>query len=105
MAEGLYTTRAGALYRYGLWQLAIKCLIGLNLTEEAVVQGRELIQALLRGNGFTSYHQVHFYLSETVNLLTSLENLPREIRDYFWSIHQKSQIFLINAEYRDIDSL
>jgi signal transduction histidine kinase len=99
MAEGLYTTRAGALYRYGLWQLAIKCLIGLNLTEEAVVQGRELIQALLRGNGFTSYHQVHFYLSETVNLLTSLENLPREIRDYFWSIHQKSQIFLINAEY------
>lgn len=99
MAEGLYATRAGSLYRYGLWQLEIKCLIGLNLTEEAVGQGRELIQALLRGNGFASYHQVHFYLTETVNLLTSLENLPREIRDYFWSIHQKSEIFLINAEY------
>ncbi len=95
----MYSTRAGTLYRYGLWLLEIKCLIGLNLTEEAVAQGRELIQALLRGNGFTSYHQVRYYLSETVNLLTSLENLPREIRDYFWSIHQKSEIFLINAEF------
>ena len=98
-ADSLYATRAGTLYRYGLWLLEIKCLIGLNLTEEAVAQGRELIQALLRGNGFTSYHQVRYYLSETVNLLTSLENLPREIRDYFWSIHQKSEIFLINAEF------
>ncbi len=66
MAEGLYATRAGSLYRYGLWQLEIKCLIGLNLTEEAVGQGRELIQALLRGNGFASYHQVHFYLTSRI---------------------------------------
>ena len=99
VADSLYSTRAGSLYRYGLWLLEIKCLIGLNLTEESVIQGRELIQALLRGNGFTNYHQVRFYLSETVSLLTSVENLPREIRDYFWSIHQKSEIFLINAEF------
>jgi len=98
-AEEVFATRAGSLYRYGLWLLEIKCLIRLNLTEEAVTRGRELIQALLRGDGFSSYHQVKFYLSETVNLLTSLETLPREIRDYFWSIHQKSEIFLVNAEF------
>jgi signal transduction histidine kinase len=99
VSDSLFSTRAGSQYRYGLWLMEIKCLIALNLTEEAVGRGRELIQALLRGNGFSSYHQVKFYLSETVNLLTSMENLPREIRDYFWSIHQKSEIFLVNAEY------
>jgi signal transduction histidine kinase len=98
-SDSLYATRAGSLYRYGLWLVEIKCLIALNLTDEAVGRGRELIQALLRGNGFSSYHQVKFYLSETVNLLTSLESLPRDIRDYFWSIHQKSEIFLVNAEF------
>jgi signal transduction histidine kinase len=98
-SDSLFATRSGTLYRYGLWLLEIKCLIGLNLTEEAVAQGRDLIQALLRGSGFSSYHQVRFYLTETVNLLTSMENLPREIRDYFWSIHQKSEIFLINADF------
>jgi signal transduction histidine kinase len=98
-ADSLFSTRAGSQYRYGLWLMEIKCLIALNLTEEAVGRGRELIQALLRGNGFSSYHQVKFYLAETVNLLTSMENLPREIRDYFWSIHQKSEIFLVNAEF------
>ncbi len=98
-SDSLFSTRAGSLYRYGLWLMEIKCLIALNLTEEAVGRGRELIQALLRGSGFSNYHQVKFYLSETVNLLTSLENLPREIRDYFWSIHQKSEIFLVNAEF------
>jgi two-component sensor histidine kinase len=98
-SDSLFTTRAGSLYRYGLWLLEIKCLIALNLTEDAVLQGRELIQALLRGNGFSNYHQVKFYLAETVNLLTSMENLPREIRDYFWSIHQRSEIFLVNAEF------
>ena len=98
-SDSLFATRAGSLYRYGLWLVEIKCLIGLNLTDEAVSRGRELIQALLRGNGFSNYHQVKFYLSETVNLLTSLESLPREIRDYFWSIHQKSEIFLVNAEF------
>ena len=61
-AETLYATRAGSLYRYGLWLLEIKCLIALNLTEEAVAQGRDLIQALLRGNGFSNSHQVSFYL-------------------------------------------
>jgi signal transduction histidine kinase len=99
VSDSLFSTRAGSQYRYGLWLMEIKCLIALNLTEEAVGRGRELIQALLRGNGFSSYHQVKFYLSETVNLLTSMENLPREIRDYFWSIHQKSEIFLVNAEF------
>jgi len=98
-SDSLFATRAGSQYRYGLWLMEIKCLIALNLTEEAVGRGRELIQALLRGNGFSSYHQVKFYLAETVNLLTSMENLPREIRDYFWSIHQKSEIFLVNAEF------
>ncbi len=98
-SDSLFSTRAGSLYRYGLWLVEIKCLIGLNLTEEAVARGRELIQALLRGNGFSNYHQVKFYLGETVNLLTSLETLPREVRDYFWSIHQKSEIFLVNAEF------
>jgi nitrogen-specific signal transduction histidine kinase len=98
-SDSLFSTRAGSQYRYGLWLVEVKCLIALNLTEEAVERGRELIQALLRGNGFSSYHQVKFYLAETVNLLTSLENLPREIRDYFWSIHQKSEIFLVNAEF------
>jgi anti-sigma regulatory factor (Ser/Thr protein kinase) len=98
-SDSLFSTRAGSLYRYGLWLLEIKCLMALNLTEDAVVQGRDLIQALLRGNGFSNYHQVKFYLSETVNLLTSMENLPREIRDYFWSIHQRSEIFLVNAEF------
>lgn len=98
-SDSLFSTRAGSQYRYGLWLMEIKCLMALNLTEEAVGRGRELIQALLRGNGFSSYHQVKFYLSETVNLLTSMENLPREIRDYFWSIHQKSEIFLVNAEF------
>jgi signal transduction histidine kinase len=98
-SDSLFSTRAGSLYRYGLWLVEIKCLIALNLTEEAVARGRDLIQALLRGNGFSSYHQVKFYLSETVNLLTSMENLPREIRDYFWSIHQRSEIFLVNAEF------
>ncbi|HKP98321.1 MAG TPA: HAMP domain-containing sensor histidine kinase [Fibrobacteria bacterium] len=98
-SDSLFSTRAGSLYRYGLWLMEIKCLIALNLTEEAVGRGRELIQALLGGNGFTNYHQVKFYLSETVNLLTSLESLPREIRDYFWSIHQRSEIFLVNAEF------
>lgn len=98
-SDTLFSTRAGTLYRYGLWLVEIKCLIALNLTEEAVTRGRELIQALLRGNGFSSYHQVKFYLSETVNLLTSLENLPREIRDYFWSVHQKAEIYLVNAEF------
>jgi anti-sigma regulatory factor (Ser/Thr protein kinase) len=98
-SDSLFSTRAGSQYRYGLWLMEIKCLIALNLTEEAVGRGRELIEALLRGNGFSSYHQVKFYLAETVNLLTSLENLPREIRDYFWSIHQKSEIFLVNAEF------
>jgi signal transduction histidine kinase len=99
VSDSLFSTRAGSQYRYGLWLMEIKCLIALNLTEEAVGRGRELIQALLRGNGFSSYHQVKFYLGETVNLLTSMENLPREIRDYFWSIHQKSEIFLVNAEF------
>lgn len=98
-SDSLFDTRAGSLYRYGLWLMEIKCLIGLNLTEEAVARGRDLIQALLREDGFSNYHQVRFYLSETVNLLTSLENLPREIRDYFWSIHQRSEIFLLNAEF------
>jgi signal transduction histidine kinase len=99
VSDSLFSTRAGSLYRYGLWLMEIKALIALNLTEEAVGRGRELIQALLRGDGFSSYHQVKFYLSETVNLLTSMESLPREIRDYFWSIHQKSEIFLVNAEF------
>ncbi len=99
VSDSLFSTRAGSLYRYGLWLMEIKALIALNLTEEAVGRGRELINALLRGDGFSSYHQVKFYLSETVNLLTSMESLPREIRDYFWSIHQKSEIFLVNAEY------
>lgn len=98
-SDSLFATRAGSPYRYGLWLLELKCLVRLNLTEEAVVRGRELIQALLRGDGFSSYHQVKFHLSETVNLLTSLEYLPREIRDYFWSIHQRAEIFLVNAEF------
>jgi signal transduction histidine kinase len=42
---------------------------------------------------------VKFYLGETVNLLTSLENLPRDIRDYFWTVHQKAEIYLANAEF------
>lgn len=98
-SDSLFSTRAGSLYRYGLWLMEIKCLIALNLTEEAVARGRDLIQALLRGNGFSSYYQVKFYLGETVNLLTSLENLPRDIRDYFWSVHQKAEIYLANAEF------
>jgi signal transduction histidine kinase len=98
-AEPILASRTGALYRYGLWLLEIKCLVDLNLTEEAVIRGRELIQALLRADGFSSYHEVKFYLSETVNLLTSLETLPREIRDYFWSIHQRAEVFLVNAEF------
>jgi signal transduction histidine kinase len=98
-SDSVFSTRAGSLYRYGLWLMEIKCLIALNLTEEAVTRGRELIQALLRGNGFSSYYQVKFYLGETVNLLTSLENLPRDIRDYFWSVHQKAEIYLANAEF------
>ena len=98
-SEGLFATRAGSPYRYGLWLLELKCLVRMGLTEEAVVRGRELIQALLRGDGFSSYHEVKFHLAETVNLLTSLENLPREIRDYFWAVHQRSEIFLVNAEF------
>jgi signal transduction histidine kinase len=98
-SDSVFSTRAGSLYRYGLWLMEIKCLIALNLTEEAVARGRDLIQALLRGNGFSSYYQVKFYLGETVNLLTSLENLPRDIRDYFWSVHQKAEIYLANAEF------
>jgi signal transduction histidine kinase len=98
-SDSLFATRAGSPYRYGLWLLELKCLVRMGLTEEAVVRGRELIQALLRGDGFSSYHEVKFHISETVNLLTSLENLPREIRDYFWSIHQRSEIFLVNAEF------
>lgn len=98
-SDSLFATRAGSPYRYGLWLLELKCLVGMGLTDEAVVRGRELIRALLRGDGFSSYHEVKFHVSETVNLLTSLENLPREIRDYFWSIHQRSEIFLVNAEF------
>jgi signal transduction histidine kinase len=98
-SDTIFATRAGSLYRYGLWLMEIKCLIALNLTEEAVARGRDLIQALLRGNGFSSYYQVKFYLGETVNLLTSLENLPRDIRDYFWTVHQKAEIYLANAEF------
>jgi signal transduction histidine kinase len=98
-SDSVFATRAGSLYRYGLWLMEIKCLIALNLTEEAVARGRDLIQALLRGNGFSSYYQVKFYLGETVNLLTSLENLPRDIREYFWSVHQKAEIYLANAEF------
>jgi signal transduction histidine kinase len=98
-ADSLFATRAGSPYRYGLWLLELKCLVRMGLTEEAVVRGRELIQALLRGEGFASYHEVKFHLAETVNLLTSLENLPREIRDYFWSVHQRAEIFLVNAEF------
>lgn len=98
-SDSLFATRAGSPYRYGLWLLELKCLVRMGLTEEAVVRGRELIQALLRGDGFSSYHEVKFHLAETVNLLTSLENLPREIRDYFWAVHQRSEIFLVNAEF------
>lgn len=98
-SDSLFATRAGAPYRYGLWLLELKCLVGLGLTEEAVARGRELIQALLRGDGFSSYHEVKFHLAETVNLLTSLENLPRDLRDWFWSIHQRAEIFLVNAEF------
>ncbi|HLP40391.1 MAG TPA: histidine kinase dimerization/phospho-acceptor domain-containing protein, partial [Fibrobacteria bacterium] len=98
-SDSLFATRAGAPYRHGLWLLEIKCLVRMGLTEEAVARGRELIQSLLRGDGFASYHQVKFHLSETVNLLTSMENLPREIRDWFWSVHQRAEIFLVNAEF------
>ncbi len=89
----------GTPLAHGLRLLEIKSLMRLGLGEEAVNSGLDFIRDILDSDAFISYHQLHFYLAETISLLTSMENLPRETRDYLWSIYQRSQIFLVNAQY------
>ncbi len=86
-------------YRFGIALLELKCLVALNLNIEAAQHGKEFIHALLTSEGFSSYSEIHFYLTESINLLNSRETLPREVRDYFWSMHERADIILSNAEF------
>jgi hypothetical protein len=85
--------------RFGFRLLEIKCLVRLGETREAAARAREYIGDLRRAGELESYHQIGFYLAETVNLLTSLEDLPRETREELFNLHQRLPLFLSNADF------
>ena len=89
----------GSKYKYGLKILEIKCLLAMGKTKPAAEKGKALIRQILGGSDFANYHQMRFYLRETIRLLTSMEELPRETRNYFWMFHQRLETYFANAEF------
>ncbi len=85
--------------RFGFRLLELKCLVALGDAPQAITFGRVLIRDLQATDVFDSYHPVAFYLSETVNLLTSLEALPPDLRAQLFTLHQQLPLFLSDADF------
>jgi signal transduction histidine kinase len=84
--------------RFGFRLLELKCLINLNETGEAVTAAHHFTRDLLETREIETPHLTGFYLNETVGLMTSLEKLPRDAREEFFSLHQHLPLFLANAD-------
>ncbi len=97
--DSLAYTRTLPSTRFGFQLLELKCLTNLGETNEALTIARHFIRELRETGSLDSYHQIGFYLNETVNLMTSLENLPRNAREEFFTLHQRLPLFLSNADH------
>ncbi len=96
--DSLASNPGTASFRFGFELLEIKCLAALGQTNEALATARRFIRDLNETGALDSYHQIAFYLNETVNLMTSLENLPRSAREELFALHQRLPLFLSNAD-------
>ncbi|HAO98703.1 MAG TPA: hypothetical protein DCQ83_01525, partial [Fibrobacteres bacterium] len=65
---------------------------------EAVTAAHHFTRDLLETREIETPHLTGFYLNETVGLMTSLEKLPRDAREEFFSLHQHLPLFLANAD-------
>lgn len=84
--------------RFGFRLLELKCLARLGLTRQAATTARSLVHDLLESADLDSHHRTGFYLAEIADLMTSLEDLPRDARAEFFSLHQRLPAFLSNAD-------
>jgi signal transduction histidine kinase len=89
---------ASAELRFGFRLMELKCLARLNLAAEAVPAARLLVRDLMETSALDSYHRTGFYLAETADLMTSMEDLPRDAREEFFALHQRLPRFLSNAD-------
>jgi signal transduction histidine kinase len=84
--------------RFGFRLMELKCLARLGSAPEAVAAARRMVRDLMETTQLDSYHRTGFYLSETADLMTSMENLPRDAREEFFDLHQRLPRFLSNAD-------
>lgn len=87
-----------ASFRFGFQLLELKCLANLGETGEALTTARRFVRDLNETGTLDSYQQIAFYLNETVNLMTSMQSLPRGARAEFSGLGQRLPLFLANAE-------
>ncbi|MCD6023171.1 MAG: integral rane sensor signal transduction histidine kinase [Fibrobacteria bacterium] len=84
--------------RFGFRLMELKCLARLGDASEAVAAARRMVRDLMETSELDSYYRTGFYLSETADLMTSMENLPRDAREEFFTLHQRLPRFLSNAD-------
>ena len=90
--------QASSSLRAGFRMMEIKCFARLDLTAEAVESSKSLIGDILDREPLDSPSQTGYYLSEIVNLLTSMERLPRDTREEMFLLHERLPLFLSNAD-------
>ena len=84
--------------RFGFRLLELKCLARLGNSAEAVTAARLMVRDLMETADLDSYNRTGFYLSETADLMTSMEDLPRDARGEFFALHQRLPRLLSNAD-------
>ncbi|MBF0430338.1 MAG: hypothetical protein HQK83_03610 [Fibrobacteria bacterium] len=96
-----FITQTGALgtnYQYGFKLLKINCYKNMAKDDETILYGRQLIDDMLKFKKVTNYYQIQYFLEEALATLSSLENLPVEIRNNLWAISLRTSTFFANIE-------
>ncbi len=86
-------------YHYGLGLLSIKCHRNLGQDIQAIQIGQSLIEDMIITRDIHTISQLEFYLNEIITILTSFENLEKQVSDYIWSVSTRMGAFLNNARF------
>jgi signal transduction histidine kinase len=101
MEKPEYKFRTGLLgthFYYGFKLMEIQCYRFLNMERKIIDHGREMIDELLEFEHASDYGQWQYYLNETLSSLSSLEDLPSDMRDNIWDISLRTNSFFLNAD-------
>lgn len=99
MPDTVLQSPAGLDLRFGFRLLELKCLARSNRLDEAVQRIRAYVVDLLGEPANLTPQRRVFYLDEAIATVTSLENLPADMRDWLFRLHQRLGRYLANAEY------